>query len=305
MAGVYKVHAVTIGTDDPTSPTDITLWQVSTSRASYGIESLIQAANNVDNVFAGAQQQKPMLSIETPALASFLDTVDPDGAAINEVILYLAKMDHGGRVVAGSNHETLTFKQAHVIPRSIRAEQGSEAMLSADIVATFDGTNNPLAHATGVALPTFPDPFTPEKFTVGPVYFNTAAKETQSVNLDFGLKDQQYWRDGELYPRVSAIVNRTTEIAVETHDANLFNTITDDGLSQATVQVHFRRMTNKGSPVADATETHIGFTYASTYIEPQEIGGSDGEALRGSYIVRPINDGTNAYFAMDTTSAIS
>lgn len=305
MAGVYKVHAVKIGTDGATGGADVTLWQVSTSRAAYGIEALVQAANNVNNVFAGAQQQKSMLSIETPALATFLDTIDPDGGAINEVVLYLAKMEQAGRVASGSNHATLTFKQAHVIPRSIRAEQGSEAMLSADIVATFDGTNNPLAFATGVALPTFPDPFAPEKFTVGPIWFNTTATETQSVNLDFGLKDEQYWRDGELYPRLSAIVNRTTEINVETHDAALFGTITDDGLSQATVQVHFRRMTNKGAPVADATETHIGITYAATYIEPGEISGSDGEALRGSYIIRPIDDGTNAYFALDTTSAIS
>jgi len=303
MVTAFRPSVIQIGAADPTP--DAVLWQNTSVRANFGINVHKSGANNQDVTFAGAIGQNPIVSVETTQIKDFLDFCDPDSIAVDQCQIYAEELAHGGGGASGSAHFQTLIDQAHLIPRSLRAEQGSPAVLSFDIVGTYDGTNAPIQINADQALPTFPDPFTPQLWTVGPVFFNTTRIETRSVNIDFGITDEQLSRDGELYARKSVTTARAIMVEVETLNLETLSTVTADGLDQATVKVFFRKLTEQGAPVADATATHIGITLNDTYVSPGELGGSDGQTSTARFTIHPVNNGTDAYFTLDTTQAIA
>ncbi|MBI5618185.1 MAG: hypothetical protein HY943_18020, partial [Gammaproteobacteria bacterium] len=151
-------------------------------------EALVDADGAVDPTYAAIMECDPVMSFQTTDLPGFLALCGISGLAISaNVVLYYQKCSEDGIRVSGANHKTVTIAAGMVIPRSISARQGGEAVLSFDVIArSTDGLASPIALASGVALPT--GLAVDVLFTAGPWKLNGSMQEgLQSIDFDFGL----------------------------------------------------------------------------------------------------------------------
>lgn len=295
---VHRGGPITIGS------AGTTLWQVNNVRLDPGIEKVLNGAANTDTVFAGAIGQKPMLSFETPALATALGLIGFAGALDDEVDIYFPKLANGGILASGSVHTRVKLHNTLGLLRSIAASIGSEANAQYELFATFDGTNGPIEVAHNVAMPSFPNPITPEKFTVGPVEFNGTAIEVQETNFDTGITEYLGRSNGALFTELAAIVERRPEVTLQTLDLGLLSTVGLSGGAQNTVDVWFRALTNQSVPAADTATSHVKIALPKCYAHFGEVTGPENAEAPGQIVLNPINDGANAIATISTGQAI-
>ena len=202
----------------------------------------------------------PVIAFSTSGLAAALGKFAPDGFFIttgNVAVLYFRKRIEGGLLAVGSNHIKATVNEGICVPRILSADQES-AILTGEIVATWDGTNAPVVVAGSQALAG--TPAINEQYVAGPVVVNNVQLEgITSIEIDFGIRLTVPAHDGHVYPMYVAIAECVPVITVRTIDAVALSTFGIAGTAQGATAtaVYLRGKEQGGSNYANNTSNHI------------------------------------------------
>ncbi len=294
--------------------TPIYIGQMESSAVAPNVADLLLAgAGQADASFGAIGEVKPVCSFTTSQLKTVLDVCGIDGLQIDaaatytDVEIYLQQLEEGGVRKSGSAHLMMAVNKGILIPRTINATQGpGAATIACDLLCTYDGTNDPIAVSSSVALPSVAA--ATEAFTLGPVDLNgTDVDGVQSVTVDFGITEINLSGDGDVYATFAAITDRRPRINLTTNKATF---LTTTGISGTAVDVNnctvfLRKVTEGGKRVADATEEHIAIAADEGVVYPDSTTYSQGDVVAQGFIVVPTYDGSNAVLAISTASAIT
>lgn len=276
--------------------------QLNTISVDPAIEKMINTGGQVDTVFAAMLRSRPLCKFSSRNMAMFLDVVGPGGLAIDTTFnVYFASLEHGG-TRDYTDCVKATFNDGLLMINRLRASQGQEAEAQFEVYATYDGTNNPVTFATGATCPA--DSGAVAKYTLGPLKKGSSVLEMQDAEFALAGEVGLYGINGESFDRMACIKNRKPTISGSTLNLEHANTITPLGASD-TVTLFFRKKTNKGNSVADATAEHIKLHAAAAYLTVGSMDGSEGQEAKVQIEAQLVYDGTNDIVAVDTTSAIS
>jgi hypothetical protein len=262
----------------------------------------------VDPTYAYVAQAAPMVSFSTRAVAAALAVCGISGLAVTSppAILYFQQLDDLGTRESGSVHLTGTVNRGLLVPRTLRAAQGEEAVLSFDLFCLYNGTLLPIVWAASAALAG--DVGSAEAFTVGPVSINGAALDNvQEITVDFGIQVRTGSKDGEAYPRDASILVRRPTITVRTTDLSVLQSLDVAGAKQGATDsvVYFRKLDRLGTRVADATAEHVKIAIDDGLIVPQAGSAAGEDVAGGGIVIHPAYDGAAAILAVSTASAIA
>ena len=223
-------------------------------------------------------------------------------------VIYFSKMtETGAGRSSSSDHTTLTINDGLIIPRSISASHdaggggSSEAEMELEIIAEYDGTNNPLIFGTG-SLPAG-NGVAVEKVTLGPVKIGSTMYHLQSSNFDFGIKEAVKGQSGGLYPEFVGVESQSPAVSGKSLNLAMQSPFGDGAL--AAVILFFRKITRGAGRTADATEEHISITMAECFLLHGEVAASQGGEATFDFTIHANYDGTNAIAVIDTTAAIA
>lgn len=259
---------------------------------------------SLDPKYTGIRQVKPTAEIVTKAIETALGACGIGGVDMSSsvVVQYLQKLlDGGGR--ASSGHLSRTFNAGLMVLGNLSVSQGQDAELTLRIHAGFDGTNDPIAYAESVTLPTDTDV---ERFTLGPCTVESVAMTgVTALEVDFGIEVVQEGADGDVYPTIVYMNTRSPTITITCMDASLAGSsdfpIGGLAATHANTDCFLRKLTKGGTVEANASEEHIKITAAGTAHVLQSNDGSGMLQVK----VECHHDGTNTPVVITTSQAIA
>lgn len=256
-------------------------------------------------IYNGAQV--PAFRFNCEQLKSILDICGcglADLTSGNTDLYFKKTANRASRVAdATTQHIRCRAPKAVLVPLSLRATLGSPATLSARIVCTWDGTNEPLTPAGGVALAGTPVSCE-EQFVVGPVAINgSTISGIQETEIDFGVALFEQMSDGELYLTFIAEQERQPMVTFKTLTASL-PSIGLNGSALTSGSFYFRKC-GQTARVPNATAEHLKFSATSGLVHiVDQTGGGNEASLTTIRCELSMPDATTAPLTVDTTSAI-
>lgn len=127
----------------------------------------------------------------------------------------------GALATTTTPHRKLTIPNGLVIPKTIECSHQQDATMSAEAIATFDGTNDPVIIGESQAAPTgLTDTF---RFTLGAIEIADVAFEGNlSVSIDFGNNATTDGGDSEVFDQNIEITQVLPTITIRTRDVAKF-----------------------------------------------------------------------------------
>jgi hypothetical protein len=292
---------------------DVDIGQITDFSISTAIQELLLGSDGaVDPTFVAVGEQRPRAAFTTSMLATVLAKCGISGLAIAADVdefgadMFFKKVVEGGTRETGSNHLRLRIAKGLLVPRTLNAPHNGLATLGLELIATHDGTNNPIVIATSQALAGTAG--VSEAFTAGPVYINGVQLEgVQNISIDFGITEMVLGSDGLVWPTYVAILDRKPVIRVRTIDALALNTFGLTGAAQGITDslIYLRKISQGGTRVANATAEHIKVSVDEGLISVDTVRGSHPNQLESEVTIRPTYDDANAILAVTTASAIA
>lgn len=310
VARMHNIYAVKIGST--------VIGGVSKRGIRTGSEVRQQATSGeVYARFQALYAQNPMADFETLQIATALGACALTGVALSSAapfVAYAQKNAEGGTRTSGSAHRKWTINEGIVIPRRLTVEHQGDAKLDYEVLATYDGSNEPVVPAESQALPSVTDA---ERFTIGAVTLALAddggsttytLPEIKRLEIDFGVAAEQVGADSDIWPTSCRIVEiqpsiRLTGIDSEWWKSNVVP-LTGRNIQNSGTKIYLRKRAAGGTFTADATAEHIKFAAAGmAVIEGFDAGGN---ALDEVSLYFPLKfDGTNNPITINTASAIT
>lgn len=294
MSKVFKGGPIDIG--------GTVLHQVTQSRISPAIERYLNQGGGSNTIFAGVTAVRPVASFDTPALATVLGLV-PFFASVASVKVYRTKLVHGGLIASGSVHGMYTFNRTIVVLRSITARQGEAASATFDILAAYDGANNPVTYASAQAVPAFSGSV--EAFTVGvarsdvfgsPTFPENA--ETQSLDLSPNISDEAIAHSGSAFAEDIILRSMQPEVRMTTLDSDVVKDALLNAVDDANIAFYFRQIKDKSIPYADADLKHLKISMGDALVALDESSGAEDGVAETTLVWNAVDDGTNPYLAI-------
>lgn len=252
----------------------------------------------------------PGATFSTRCVAQALDACSLTGFAISTSALFKLwayKHTAGGMRAGPTSHRLYQFSNGIVYPTRLSVQHGQDATISYQAVATYDGTNAPLAATDSETVPAgLSDD---ERFTIGPVTLGTKTLTgITSIDLDFGVQVSTEAGDSDTYPRIVSIDTISPVIRIRGKDLLWWasGTVPTDGLActHANTAIYLRKRANGGLFVVDGTAEHIKLT-ASGVCAVNSAFETDGSSGAMELVLQCSYDGVNAPLVFDTTSAIT
>ncbi len=303
MHGIYavKIGATTIG---------------AVGRNAIRTGSEVRQQTSSGEVYARFQAlyaQKPMAEFQTMQLAVALGACALTGTALTSgapFLMYDQKHAEGGTRTSGSNHRIYTINEGLVVPRRLTCEHQGDALLDYEVLATYDGTNDPVVITDASAVPTITDA---ERFTLGSISLHDGTTaysipQVRRLELDFGIAAETVGADSDLWDTSCRIVEiqpvlRLTGLDIEWLKSTVIPLI-GRNITHASTTIYLRKRAAGGTFVANGTAEHLKFTAAGL----ATIDGLDGSgnALKEVSLTLPMRfDGTNNPLTINTASAIT
>jgi len=305
---IYTIYAVNIANDVP-----ILLNQCTEETLNPGIREIIEGADGeVDARYAAVMEQRPQIGFTTTSLQTalgaagisgrFIDVTD--GATYGELEAWFQKLAEGSTRAAGASHVKMIVNEGMLLPRTLSATQGQSASLRYDVIATYDGSNEPIAVSTAAVSGT---PGVSALWTLGPVVINGAeVNGVVDLQVDFGIQEIVEGADGEVWPRYAAIMSRRPSIIFTTPDVGLFGTLglTGDAQGGTDSLVYLRQIAEGGTRTAIDGGGHVKISVDEGMIYTESINGSHGQRVGTRVRITPTYDGTAAVLAITTNTDI-
>ena len=316
MAGSSEVFTLSYIDVELAAGASFDITQILDWSPASGLAPMLQKGAGVDAFsWVSAGQIAPVVSFTTTQLSNLLGATGPGVKTLAiaadgddpGITLYLNQLQKGGGRQSGSNHISLNIKEGILVARSISAsEGGGPAVMACDIIATYDGTNDPIVIAASQAIAV--TPAAAEAYVVGPVNVNgTNLAGVQALQIDCGNQVITRFGDGVVFPQFAARMSHAPTIAVTTDKASYWATLGLGGVAQdATDSVAYLRQCVEGATrAADNAGSHISFSVDEGLIYPTGSGFSlDGAAAVNVGII-PTYDGTNDPIVVSTSASIT
>lgn len=263
--------------------------------------------------FLSITGQQPQGSFSSYSLARALDTIPFGGLAIAStanpgVSLYAYKHAAGGTRASGTAHRQYLIKNGIVVPRQITIDHRGEARLGFDVVAIYDGANNPVVINDGVAVPVAAGD--DERFTLGPCEIGGLTfTQKRNLTLDFGHRVVPESADGDVWSTFVSIEETMPELRLAGIDVQWLKSdvvpLLGAAAEHADTNIYFRKRERGGTGfVDDATEEHIQMTAHGLAVVDQIMRASASGATETSLQFPLAHDGTNIPAIFDTTTAL-
>ena len=191
--------------------------------------------------------------------------------------------------------------------RSIQAGLGDDvAVIQAEVIPTFDGTNAIVVIQASQALTGVPT--LDESFTVGKLDVNgTEIEGVQNIAVDFGITLFVMQGDGDSVPTLIAIDQIAPRATISITKASFLATLGISGVVQGVTDsfFYFRKKDQGGSEVANGVAEHIKFTMDEGMIMPGPSRVNQNGIVVLDVVLEPTFDGTAAPFVINTASTIT
>lgn len=257
--------------------------------------------------------QNPVADFSSYALQDCLDQVGVAGLSIadlaNGLNLYAYKHADGGGRMTGSNHRKFNILKGLVVPTRITCDHRGDAMISYNILPTWDGANDPVVESDASAVPSAPSD--DERFTIGGASIGgVTIDEIRSFELDFGMNAKTEGADSHLHDTHASIVEVIAMLTLRGINLEWLKSTNIPRAGKAATHANTtlylrKRLQTSAGFVSNATSEHIKMTMAGlAWIEDAFTGGQDNPAECSLRLVAKF-DGTNLPVVFTTASAIS
>lgn len=271
-------------------------------------------SGNVYPAWYGLSGQNPGGQFGTHHVATALAAIAGLGLDISTLAtglaLWLQKHAKGGTRAGAASHRKFLCQEGMVVPRTLSVSDGpgQHAIVTFEIITTFDGTNNPWVLSESQTLPNAePDD---ERFALGPMTVGgKSLTQVRQFDIDFGINVVTERGDGDIWPTYASIETIAPSITLRGIDPEWFKdaNIPLAGLAatHANTTLYLRKRAAGGTFVANGTAQHVKFTGdgLAHIVDGFDVGGSG--AAECSLVLPLRNDGSNAPLTIDTTSAIT
>ena len=271
-------------------------------------------------VYAGT----PMAEFSTVSIARAMDAIGLSGIAIaaasqTGLTLYGNKKAQGGTRAGSGANISYNIKEGILVPRRITVDHQGDAVLDAECLVTYDGTNAPIVQAnTANLLSSIEDD---QRYTIGPIQLGTVTgdkitlSQIQRLEIDFGINASAEGSDSDIYPTF-ATINDIARPVIRITTLDLTQLVASNGIplhgkdldsSHTIIYLKKRARVTASGFVADGTEVHISFVPLIGCAYHVDIGdyGSSGGNGAATIEIPLIASSAAAPLAMDTTAAIS
>ena len=268
-------------------------------------------SNEVYPRFQSLVEQKPVATFTTEAIATALGLCGVVGLDIdsltNGLIFYAQKHADGGTRTAGANHRKYVIKDGILLPQRLTCEHRGDASIEYMAAVTYDGSNDPITWTDNQSLPAgITDA---ERFTLGPVELESVTFNSKlRFEIDFGIRAEPEAADSDIWDTIVSISQIQPTLRLRGKDPTWLAAasvpLLGKAVTHANTNVYLRKRAAGGTFVADATEEHIKFTFASM-ATIETVFDASGNATGEIELVMPmIYDGSNTPITIDTTSAL-
>lgn len=258
--------------------------------------------------------QKPGASFTTMAIKALLDKITTLGTVVNVgamaagVSFYAHKFAEGASRETGASHDKYNFTEGIIVPRRLSCDHQGDARLTCDMVATYDGSNDPFTKTEDVSLPAgLTDA---ERFTIGKVVIEgTTYDHIQSFELDFGIEVVTEGADSEIWDRYCCRRTISPELRLTGVDVEWLKAanipLAGLAVTQASSRFFLRKRDEGAKFVADNVAEHIKFNLAGmAYIETPFDADSN-EKGQVTLVIPVKHDGSNDPIVVNTAIAIT
>ena len=271
-------------------------------------------SGNVYPAWYGLSGQSPGGQFGTHHLATALAAIGGLGLDISTLAtglaLWLYKHADASTRAGAASHRKFLCQQGIVVPRTLSVSDGpgQHAVITYEILTTFDGTNNPWVIGESQTLPNAePDD---ERFALGPMKIgNKTLSQVRQFDVDFGINVVAERGDGDIWPTFCSIETISPSITLRGIDPEWFKdaNVPLAGLAgvHANTVLYLRKRAAGQSFVADNVAEHIKFTGdgLAHIVDGFDVGVSG--AAECSLVMPLRNDGSNAPLTIDTASTIT
>lgn len=306
VSRMHNIHAVRIGAT--------TIGGITRTALRTGTEVRQEATSGeVYARFQALYAQKPMAEFQTRSIAVALGACALAGTALTSsapFVMFAQKNTEGGGRTSGSSHRKFTINEGLVIPRRLTCEHQGDAVLDYEVLATYDGSNEPVVLAESQALLS---PTDAERFTLGSVSLHDgssayALPQIRRLEIDFGIAAETVGADSDIWDTSCRIVEVQPSITLAGIDSEWWKDsvipLTGRSIAHASTAIYLRKRAAGGTFEDDETAEHIKFT-AAGLATIEGLDGS-GNALKECSLRFPLRfDGTNNPIVINTASAIS
>lgn len=271
-------------------------------------------------VYAGM----PMAEFSSVSVARALAAVGATGLAIaaashTGVTLYGNKKLEGGTRAAAGNHISYNIKEGLLLPRRLSVGHQTDAELSLEILATYDGTNAPIVQSNAATLltPIADD----QRFSIGPVQLGTTSgdkitlAQISSIEFDFGINASAEGSDSDIFPTF-AVINDIARPTIRITTTDVTQLVASNGIplqgkdldsSHTIIFLRKRARVTTSGYVADATAEHISVIPLIGCAYHVDIGDYGGSGANGTATIEIplISDGSSAPWSWNTATAIA
>jgi hypothetical protein len=289
-----------------------TLQFLDTLSVSPGIQNMIERASGEQYPgFVATDKTASMMTGTTPQLATILGAVGVGGLLVsgNTDFYHKATTAVANVARATASHHRIRAAAAIVYWTKITLPNQGRGTVEFMVCPAYDGSNEPLVYAGGVALSGSIDATAGAFFQCGPVYLNTTQyNQIQEIVIESGVKEVPKSSDGEHHATLRLIESIEPKITFKGTTALGLNSPGPGGLAldgTDGITCYARKLTASGNRVANATEEHIAFVGAAgraVVLDSRAVGTSDVEETVEVTLI-DTNDTANI-LAIDTTAAI-
>jgi hypothetical protein len=302
VSRAYTLYSATIGANF--------LDQMENQDYDAGIEEmLIQANGSIYNQFIAIGLQQPKLSFTTSnlfaALAQGLLGYEIGAGQTNTTAaFYWRQFQAQGGFLAGSVQMKMLMNLGSIFPRKLSARTGERATLDMEVFPIYDGTDSPFVITNNVALPSG-SPAIGHVHTAGPVVINGVTFQgVQSIDVDFGIKEQLLKSDGDAYNSFIGTPVVAPSIEIETYDMSALAALGSATAITGTTEFFLRAIQPGGTRYVNTDTHHIGLGVTAGMIYVENGSAKNGEVGTVKIKIVPIFDGTNAPVTFNTATAI-
>ena len=256
---------------------------------------------------------KPVADFSSYCLADCLTAIPLVGKSISAMAtgldLYAYAHVHGGGRAGASLHRKYTIADGMIIPTKISCDHRGDAIISYNVLSTWDGTNAPVIETDLQSVPTAGDD--DERFTIGKCTLGSVViADIRNWELDFGISATTEGADSDIYDTHVSIVECKPVLTLKGIDIEWLKAaaipLVGKAATHATTTVYLRkRLQTAAGYVADATAQHIKMTMEGlAWIE--DVFSSRGKGPTECSLKLAMRyDGTNAPIVITVASAIT
>lgn len=211
--------------------------------------------------------------------------------------LYAYKHAKGAGRTAGANHREYQFKDGIVVPTRLTCEHQGDAVLTYQVFATYDGTNDPVVVTDSHAVPSAG---AAARFSLGPISIGSVTiAQVRSVEIDFGNNVSVEGADSDVWPTHASIETTMPKITIRGINVEYLKAanipIQGKAATHANSSLIFRkRSITAGGYVAAGTAEHLKITADGLAVVDQAFSGQQSGAAETDLMLTAIYDGTNA-----------